>query len=50
MTDEQDDLTKLKNAIAKLITKYKELDADFKKHITTPDAHNPAMLARRKKG
>lgn len=41
-------LKTIEAAIEKLINKYAKLDGDYTRHICTPDAHNPGILARKK--
>ena len=42
-------LKTIEDSIKELLKQYAELDAAHTRHICTPDAHNPGVLARSKK-
>lgn len=41
-------LKTIEKSIKELIAKYAKLDKDVTEHVVTADAHNSAMLARKK--
>ena len=47
-TKAEKELERLNKAVEKLIKEYDALQKDFTKHVVTPDAHNPGVMAKRK--